>query len=532
MSLSHAPIAEKQIQLLNSKKRPATVLVVIVLALAICLTVALSTWQLLSSRQVRMREAEIYTSNLARILALYTRGAIRSAELVLEGVAEDAEPDQQRSERDARMNGHLARLAAKAPELQGLFICDARGDMVASSLPHAADVNCLGRDYFLYHHDHRETRARIGLPIVSRTSGVWVIPISRRLEDPDGRFAGIALATIRLNLFEQVYGKLDIGEAGTVLVATDGGQLLYRRPFQPKLVGRDISSAPLMQLYRARGPSGSAVLTAPIDGVTRLYSYRHLGDFPLLVAVALSDEEIYANWQRGAIQAGAALVFFIALLSLLGLRLLRQLSIRDCLEQQLQLVTKGLAQANRDLSQQALRDGLTGLANRRAFDQALRQQFLQARRDGTPLSLVMLDVDHFKKFNDCYGHTAGDDCLRRIGEVLLAQQHRAEDLAARYGGEEFVLLLPQTDTDGALQVAESIRRTVAGLCIAHGGSPRGHATVSVGIAASTALDVLRADPTDLVTAADEALYAAKRLGRDRTCIQHRVTVMDGEATVR
>lgn len=162
----------------------------------------------------------------------------------------------------------------------------------------------------------------------------------------------------------------------------------------------------------------------------------------------------------------------------------------------------------------AARDGLTGLANRRAFDQALQAEWRRGQRSGKPLSLLFVDVDHFKLFNDHHGHQRGDECLREVAAIVGAQALRPVDLAARYGGEEFAIILPETDRDGACEVAERIRKAVTALGIAHGAPRAGrHVTLSVGIATQVpALDVA---PESLLGQADQALYAAKRLGRNR-----------------
>jgi diguanylate cyclase (GGDEF)-like protein/PAS domain S-box-containing protein len=162
----------------------------------------------------------------------------------------------------------------------------------------------------------------------------------------------------------------------------------------------------------------------------------------------------------------------------------------------------------------AAKDGLTGLANRRAFDQTMQSEWLRAQRSGKPLSLLFVDVDHFKLFNDRYGHQSGDECLREVAAIVGAQALKPVDLAARYGGEEFAVILPETDRDGACEVAERIRHAVMGLKIAHGAPRAGvHVTLSVGVA--TQVPTLDVAPDSLLGQADQALYAAKRLGRNR-----------------
>lgn len=164
------------------------------------------------------------------------------------------------------------------------------------------------------------------------------------------------------------------------------------------------------------------------------------------------------------------------------------------------------------LRQLALIDGLTGLGNRRHFDQTLDREFQRASRDGSPLALVIIDIDHFKAFNDRYGHQGGDECLRAVAAAVGGKLHRPADLAARYGGEELAVLLPSTDETGAIGLAHDIQAAVRALGIVHAGSPLGRLTISTGVAAF--VPGRPADPALLVRAADQALYAAKDAGRD------------------
>jgi diguanylate cyclase (GGDEF)-like protein/PAS domain S-box-containing protein len=173
-----------------------------------------------------------------------------------------------------------------------------------------------------------------------------------------------------------------------------------------------------------------------------------------------------------------------------------------------------LAEANRQLEVLARQDALTGLANRRQFDETLETEFRRAIRDRTPLSLVMIDVDHFKAFNDSFGHPAGDCCLRRVAVALMETSQRPADLSARYGGEEFALLLPNTPKAGALAIAERARCAVRLLEIQHDAIPEKIVTISLGVA-SLVVGTGHGGAADLVKAADSALYASKTGGRDR-----------------
>jgi diguanylate cyclase (GGDEF)-like protein len=159
-------------------------------------------------------------------------------------------------------------------------------------------------------------------------------------------------------------------------------------------------------------------------------------------------------------------------------------------------------------------DALTGLANRRHFDEVLQQEWQRCLRDGTSLSLVFLDVDFFKPYNDLYGHQAGDECLKRVGSILSDYARRPGDLGARFGGEEFVVLYPQTGPQSLQQMAETLRARVAEAGIPHERSSiAGHVTVSIGTASIVPESSFT--PEQLVAAADHAVYEAKRRGRNR-----------------
>ena len=170
-------------------------------------------------------------------------------------------------------------------------------------------------------------------------------------------------------------------------------------------------------------------------------------------------------------------------------------------------------EAQLQLERLASQDALTGLANRRAFDEGLEAEWRRCQRAGQMLSVIMIDVDHFKTYNDTYGHPQGDACLRSVGSVLAGVAARTGDLAARYGGEEFAVVLPGTNAIGARVVAERIRAAISALNIPHTDSSAAeHVTVSVG---AVSADASKLAPNVLLLAADQALYAAKTLGRNR-----------------
>ncbi|MFE8070503.1 diguanylate cyclase [Marinobacteraceae bacterium S3BR75-40.1] len=187
------------------------------------------------------------------------------------------------------------------------------------------------------------------------------------------------------------------------------------------------------------------------------------------------------------------------------------------LEEKVAERTSELESLNEELQRLADRDGLTGVPNRRSGDAYLRDTWLRQRRQPLPLSVLMLDVDHFKHFNDAYGHQKGDDCLIRVAKALQGQLRRSTDMVARYGGEEFMLILPDTNSNGAMQVAEKARLAVEVLEIEHKASTTGdHVTISVGSA--TTIPDEHGSVEELVYAADQALYKAKQGGRNRVYV--------------
>jgi diguanylate cyclase (GGDEF)-like protein len=183
------------------------------------------------------------------------------------------------------------------------------------------------------------------------------------------------------------------------------------------------------------------------------------------------------------------------------------------------VLTRKLDDANRELTRLSSVDGLTGIANRRHFDDTLLREWRRAARSKGRLALLAADVDFFKQFNDGYGHQAGDECLKAVAGALASVLKRPSDLVARYGGEEFFAILPDTDAEGALRVAEAMRAAVQALAIPHEFSPLGPVvTASFGVAARSAEPGQDSAFVSLLKDADSTLYQAKRAGRNRVLL--------------
>jgi len=257
-----------------------------------------------------------------------------------------------------------------------------------------------------------------------------------------------------------------------------------------------------------------------IDGLTMVKFYRAnptLAQIPIIVLSTKEDPEIKSKaFEYGANDYLVKLpnkVELIARIRYHSQAYINQME-RDEAFRALEKSQKELAAANEILEKLSALDGLTGVPNRRRFDEVLNKEWQRSVRHSTSLSLIMIDIDYFKFYNDTYGHQGGDECLIRVAKALEGAARRETDVVARYGGEEFGVILPETGSKGAFEVAETLRATVEALNIAHESSQVcDHVTISVGVA--TWLPEKGSGPEHLLAAADEALYKSKEDGRNR-----------------
>ncbi|MFB6447864.1 sensor domain-containing diguanylate cyclase [Bradyrhizobium tunisiense] len=604
----------------------------------ICVAIlGLSAWREWEAREADLRNAEVEVANVAHSLVQHADDTFELADTLLVGLVHRLEIDGTGPDTIAKLQAYLP-TRKSSDRIRGIFIYDASGRWLATTERlDFSKLNNSDRDYFRRHRDSQEPGTLIGPPVKSRSGGQWIITASRRINDSDGGFAGVALLTIDVSYFVKFYERFDIGPNGSASLLNSRGIMLARsRDESGAFVGRDLSNAPLFNGWESRPDAAVYYFKSPLDGVQRLSYYQRSSRYPLLVLASKSQDDVLAPWRRAAAARMTFVLGLVLLIAVIGYYLVRQLlqrqrtaqalvakeaNFRLLAEQSSDMVTRigldnrllyvspscaritgwsaeellgtsaiagihaddmerveqaiaalkngeaeearfvyrqrhrdkgeiwaeaalhvtlasdsgeidGVVAVVRDMTEQkdlqdrlaslATTDGLTGLANRRAFDERLADEWARARRDGTQLSLLLIDVDHFKKFNDHYGHLAGDACLRALGRILSAQARRPADLAARYGGEEFAVLLPNTGPDGCAEVGEGIRLALKELAMLHGQNPPSRlVTASLGGASAVPSETAM-DCSTLVAAADRALYAAKDGGRDRLVMSGQV----------
>lgn len=495
-------------------KRDAQLATSLLLVIWVSVMVATS-WQIWSAHQRTLSEIDTNNRNLAQTLNTYAEGVFTQSSMLLLGMLERLEVEGTTPEHLVRMQQLVGRQEHLLSQLNELLVIDASGKWLMSSRGKFVDgANSADRRFFSYHRDNPSHEIFIGAPIRSRSTGEWGLTISRRFESKEGDFAGVIVVVLGIENFLHLFGKIDVGEQGSIGLATTGGQLLVRYPFREQDLGRDFSRSPNFLRYYSNLKSGTASFESGIDGTERLYAFKSNERYPIFTVVARGRYEALQAWRSQALLTAGVVLGLLAVVTLIGWRLILLIRQRAQAETSLMAVREKLLDANLELERLATQDSLTGLANRRRFDEVLQLEIRRAAREGTALSLLLIDLDHFKGFNDRYGHVAGDECLKAVSRQLELSAKRSGDLAARYGGEELAIILPNTALEGGMRVAEELLKCIRGLGIAHESSQFGHVTVSIGAASIRGRHGL-ASPLDLVEAADQALYRAKAAGRNR-----------------
>jgi len=384
--------------------------------------------------------------------------------------------------------------ATTARHFGAIQVFDAEGRLTidASTLDPLPE-NRSEEDYFRVHRDNPDIGLFISRPMLFR--GAYAIVLSRRISDTDGGFLGVVAGSIRFSYFHEFFEQLKLDPEDTITILKRDRTIMMRRPFDLDVIGTNLNDRRSWKADNLRiGAAYSG--QGPVDPTPRLY-VRSGDSGPLFVVAGKPLAAVFALWQKEAFRIGAV-VLALALFVLGSTLVLAREIVRR-------------AEAEGKLEEMATTDALTGLKNRRKFDSVIDVEWRRAMRQKTPIALVMIDADHFKAYNDTFGHQAGDQVLVGIAICISDSVSRAGDCAARYGGEEFAVLLPNTSPTDAFKVAEAIRTKVQGWS-----DEQVILTVSCGVA--SLIPTAGMDWSILVAAADKALYAAKAGGRNQSVI--------------
>lgn len=373
-----------------------------------------------------------------------------------------------------------------------VFDTDGKLTIDASTLDPLPE-NRADEDYFRIHRDNPDAGLFISRPMLYR--GAYSIVLSRRISDTDGGFMGVVAGSIRFSYFHELFERLNLDPADTITVLNRDRTIMMRRPFDLDIIGTNLGTQQKWKADNLRA-GGSYEGQGPVDATPRLY-VRSQGSGPMFVVAGKPLSAVFELWRKEAYRIGAVVLALILFVLASTLVLAREIGRRAVAEDRLE--------------EMATTDALTGLRNRRKFDQLIDMEWRRAMRQKTQVALLMIDADHFKAYNDTFGHQAGDQLLVGIAICISDSVRRAGDCAARYGGEEFAVLLPDTSAADAFKIAETIRGKVQGWSDGGTGS-----TVSCGIA--SLVPTAGIEWSVLVAAADKALYAAKAGGRNQSVL--------------
>jgi diguanylate cyclase (GGDEF)-like protein len=440
-------------------------------------------------------------------------------------------------------------LVAQNPHYKNLALVDLDGNVLTSGTGRA-NVNLSDRKHFKDALSRKEFV--VGEFIISRVDTKEpVFPSAIPVLDDEGNPKAVLTIVLRLNSFSRYLNTEDVPKGSFVAVTDHKGIRLYYYPEKKDTnpVGKPIKAK---SWEIARNANGPGIFTNQgSDGNKRIFAFEPVslktGEPPYLYFWSgIPEQNILAPANEALLKSllflSLALVLAILMARTIGKKLIiapllklvqlagelskgnldarcdtnSKVSEFNVLSEEFNQMAESLQKTNEKLSKLSLVDGLTNIANRRDFDKKLEEEWHRSLRTKRPISLLMVDIDYFKKFNDAYGHLAGDDCLRTIGLILANIANRATDLPARYGGEEFAVILPETDMQGAFAISELIHGQVAQREIPHKTSDISqYLTVSIGLATLREVTSIKSS-IDLIKMADEQLYKAKHEGRNRT----------------
>ncbi|OWP48456.1 diguanylate cyclase [Pseudomonas nitroreducens] len=474
-----------------------------VLLASLGLTAAIGALSFSAILEMRHDALEVASANGHNIALLVQRDIQRNLDLydmTLQAIARAHTQPEIRGLSTETRNLLLRAYTAPTRGMGSVFLTNADGIATYSfgkEIPTRMDLS--GREYFQALRISRTDAPYLSHPYIPYSSDARnSIAISRRLEREDGSFSGIVGANLELAYFNELFSGLNLGDRGTVSLHMRDGTLLAHWPDSVPVETLNES----FEHYRSNGAEN--FFDTNSDGLERWHDFRPVEGYPLVFSVALPSDEIYEDWYWRAGLIGLLGMSLVGTVMGLAMIALRQIRERDRQEAELRLA--------------ASTDPLTGLNNRRAFDLRADHEWSRYQRSGASLSVMLMDIDKFKAYNDHYGHPAGDVALRTVAGVIAQWSRRPADCAARFGGEEFVVLLGDSGEAEALELAEQIRASLQALAVPHEHGPLGMLTLSIGVASTS-----RCKPSswaELLQSADSALYQAKNGGRNRVVAFH------------
>jgi diguanylate cyclase (GGDEF)-like protein len=442
-------------------------------------------------------------------------------------------------------NLYIRDLVGNMPWIKGMSIIGPDGRIKCSTLPSAIGLDMSDRPH--YEEAIRTNDFVVSDYLVGRANQAPSIVVAYPAQAIDPGTNAVMVASVDLHWVNNLAATLTRRPGATVMLVDAGGTVLAADPQSAGWIGKSVRDAEPFRKFADR--TEGTVRAAGVDGVRRIYGFVAVPLSDARLVVGLTEAEVLDRIDRELQLAYLQLAFFgilVLIIAWIGgeqlvvdpIRSLARTATRlgrgdltarperqrwakefaplaTALREMAQKLAEReseLRAANEHLERLALIDPLSGLANRRNFDETLARTWKDAIRHKRLVGLLTIDVDHFKLFNDRYGHVEGDACLRRVGALLMNFACRPGDLPARYGGEEFAVLLPGASLAGARIVAERLRRAVEELCIANADAPLGQVSVSIGVA--SLVPSLDDEAQSLVEAADAGLYAAKRSGRN------------------
>lgn len=433
-----------------------------VFLLLILFTVAGSNiWSLYSNWNNRVRRMADQAMNLSVSQARQADDTFLQVEFtlrdILREVREHGMPDIRSSSMHRFLQIHQERLS----QLHGLFIYNAEGNWIATAGEKVPEhPNNADREYFQWHRTHPGTAMHIGKVLRSRSTDDLIIPVSLRMDDNNGNFAGVILATVRVDYFRQFYNYFELGTRDILALTLADSTVLYARPFSDTVINKSIISSPVFTARSADSQSGSHIWPSELDGIQRIHGYARLKRFPLVVISGYDKAAIRAQWLKGQLPGVTGNGVLLVVILFMGTMVLRQAGthIRD--QRELTRTRDRLTAINQTLQSLALVDGLTGLANRRQFDVFLNDSLKCSARTGKPISLILAEIDRFRHYEERQGREAAQSLLQAAGTVLREMSLLGTDMPARFDEETFGIIMPDTLPEIALEVGSQLLQTV------------------------------------------------------------------------